>query len=201
MVLMWSLRSQSSHGQGHLKVTIILRSRSFWNQMIMCFHFYPEAGGWLSSECLSFLSFDLTIFPQFLLFWLTNFPVFSPSPVSKFPDYLIVWVKLPDFPVGSKFLDWKMLSHLSRFSSPCGSHDYSGFNFICRGLYLLELMHRSISSMARIKHLTVKIYSLQHLIACTCNRQTYYFKFSSATKVLQAGCSVKIKSPFMVIEK
>ena len=43
--------------QGHLmvKVTIILRSRSFWNQMVMCFNFYPEAGGWLSSECLSYL--------------------------------------------------------------------------------------------------------------------------------------------------
>ena len=23
--------------------------------MIMCFDFYPEAGGWLSSECLSYL--------------------------------------------------------------------------------------------------------------------------------------------------
>ena len=55
MVLMWSLRLRSSHGQGHLKVTVILRSRSFWNQMAMCFNFFPEAGGWLSSECLSLL--------------------------------------------------------------------------------------------------------------------------------------------------
>ena len=23
--------------------------------MVMCFHFYPEVGGWLLSECLSFL--------------------------------------------------------------------------------------------------------------------------------------------------
>ena len=55
MVLMLSLRSRTSHGQGHLKVTVILRSRSFWNQMVMCFEFYPQAGGWLSSECLFFL--------------------------------------------------------------------------------------------------------------------------------------------------
>ena len=33
---------------------VILRSRSSQNEMVMCFDFYPEAGGWLSSECLSF---------------------------------------------------------------------------------------------------------------------------------------------------
>ena len=26
-----------------------------WNQMVMCFDFYPEAGGQLSSECSSYL--------------------------------------------------------------------------------------------------------------------------------------------------
>ena len=61
MVLMLSLRSRSSHGQGHLKVTVILRSRSFWNQMVVCFDFYPEAGGWLSSECLSYLLLSVLI--------------------------------------------------------------------------------------------------------------------------------------------
>ena len=55
IVLMLSLRSRSSHGQGHFKITVILRSRSFWNQMAMYFDFYPEAGGWLSSECSSYL--------------------------------------------------------------------------------------------------------------------------------------------------
>ena len=32
-------------GQGHIKVTVILRLRSFWNQTLMCFDFYPKAGG------------------------------------------------------------------------------------------------------------------------------------------------------------
>ena len=52
-VLMWSLRSRSRsfHGQGNLKVTVIIRSRSF----VMCFDFYPESSNWLSSECLSYL--------------------------------------------------------------------------------------------------------------------------------------------------
>ena len=39
MVLMYSLRSRSYHGQGYLKVTVILKSRSFWNEMVMCFDF------------------------------------------------------------------------------------------------------------------------------------------------------------------
>ena len=52
--------SRSSHGQGCLKVTVILWSRSFWNQMVMCFDFYPEAGGWLSSAC--FLVLDVLAF-------------------------------------------------------------------------------------------------------------------------------------------
>ena len=30
--------------------------------MVMCFDFYPEAGGWLSSECLSLLVLWLFIF-------------------------------------------------------------------------------------------------------------------------------------------
>ena len=50
---------KSSHGQGHLKVTVILRSRSFSYQMVMCFDFYPQASDWLSSECLSLLVFSL----------------------------------------------------------------------------------------------------------------------------------------------
>ena len=32
-----------------------MRPRSFQDQMVMCLDFYPEAGGWLSSECLSLL--------------------------------------------------------------------------------------------------------------------------------------------------
>ena len=47
-------------GQGNLNVIAILRSRSSQNQILMCFDFYPEAGSWLSSECLSFL-FDLNL--------------------------------------------------------------------------------------------------------------------------------------------
>ena len=61
MVLMLILRSRPSHGQDYISVTVILRSRSFWNQMIMCFNFYSEAGGWLSSECLSYLSHMLLV--------------------------------------------------------------------------------------------------------------------------------------------
>ena len=61
MILKGSSRGQGHikvkviQGKGHLKVTVILRSGSFWNQMVMCFDFYPEAGGWLSAECLSLL--------------------------------------------------------------------------------------------------------------------------------------------------
>ena len=46
MVLMYHL------GQGHLKVIVILRSRSFLDQVVMCLYFYPKAGGWLSSKSL-----------------------------------------------------------------------------------------------------------------------------------------------------
>ena len=38
-------------GCGHIKITVILRSNSFWNQMEKCFDFYPQVGGWLSTEC------------------------------------------------------------------------------------------------------------------------------------------------------
>ena len=69
----------------------------------MCFDFYPEAGGWLSSECSSFLFSSifksLFLFQQFLLFWLTNFAVFSSIStnfsVSKFPDFFIILGKIP----------------------------------------------------------------------------------------------------------
>ena len=84
-------------------VTVILRSRSFLNQMVMCFDFYPEAGGWLSSEFSSFLFSSifksLLLFQRFLLFWLTNFAVFSSISskvsVSKFPDFFIILGKIP----------------------------------------------------------------------------------------------------------
>ena len=45
-VISWSMSSQ---GHSHFEVEVIL------NQMVMCFDFYPKAGGWLSSECLSLL--------------------------------------------------------------------------------------------------------------------------------------------------
>ena len=64
---MWPFRSRSSHGQGHLKITDILRSKSFWNQMVMCFDFYPKVGSWLSSECLSLLVFYICLFVVFFL--------------------------------------------------------------------------------------------------------------------------------------
>ena len=61
MVLMLSLGSGSCHGQGCLKVTVILQSRSFLNQIVMCFDFYPEVGGYLSSKGLSFLLKDISL--------------------------------------------------------------------------------------------------------------------------------------------
>ena len=53
-----------------LKVKVIsrsqsLRSRSFWNQMVMCFYFYPEASGWLSSECLLLLVYKSRLYDGF----------------------------------------------------------------------------------------------------------------------------------------
>ena len=50
-------------GQGHTKVTVILRTRSFKNQIIMCFDFHPKVGSWLLSECLSYL-FTKLLFGQ-----------------------------------------------------------------------------------------------------------------------------------------
>ena len=59
------LEVKATQDQGHsssrsVKVKVIsrsqsMRSRSFWNQMAMCFDFYLGAGGWLSSQCLSLL--------------------------------------------------------------------------------------------------------------------------------------------------
>ena len=54
---------------------VIFRSRSFQNQMVMCFDFYPKAGGWLSFECFSSLVFlNCYLFLLFLVF----FSIFNP---------------------------------------------------------------------------------------------------------------------------
>ena len=50
MVLMLSLRSRSSHGQGHLKVIVILKSRSFWNKMECVLISIPK---WVVNFCLN----------------------------------------------------------------------------------------------------------------------------------------------------
>ena len=49
-------------------VTVILRSRSFWIQMVRLFDFYPEAGGWISSECLSYLLIDIIILNEYIFY-------------------------------------------------------------------------------------------------------------------------------------
>ena len=59
--------------------------------------------------------------------WL-KFPHFS-SVLGKFPSFFpVFWVKFPYFSSLFKipwiFPDWKKFSHFSRFSSPCGNHDF-----------------------------------------------------------------------------
>ena len=37
------------YSESHRKVIVILRSRLFWNQMVMCFNFYPKTGDYIKS--------------------------------------------------------------------------------------------------------------------------------------------------------